>query len=71
MFSTYELLVIYKERGQTEKLKTINLDPQADKMIIYSTKTENRGASLEKKHLMKILDYQEGEVIHDCQVVDP
>lgn len=71
LFSTIEVIVIYRETGQTEKLKTINIDPEANKMIIFSRKTDDRGANLLRKNLMKILDYEKMKIIHESEIKSP
>ena len=71
LFSTFEVLTIYKEPGETEKLKTMNLDPESDKMIIFSRKSDDRGASLERKNMFKIMDYKNNEILHESEVKDP
>lgn len=68
LFSTFEVNIIYKEPGQTEKLKTMNLDPESDKMILFSRKSDDRGANLKRKNIFKIMDYKNEKIIHESEV---
>ena len=40
-------------------------------MIIFSRKTDERGANMQRKSLMKIVDYANGKLLHECEVMDP
>ena len=49
----------------------MNLDPESDKMIIFSRKSDDRGASLTRKNIFRILDYKSMKVIHESVITSP
>ena len=49
----------------------MNLDAEANKIVIFSRKTDDRGASLERKNIVKILCYDHNKIIHESRVSSP
>ena len=49
----------------------MNLDPESDKMILFSRKSDDRGANLKRKNIFKIMDYKNEKIIHESEVQDP